>query len=354
MSREIIQEALNGIRDEYITEAGARLGLLAATTAAVGAAAVGATGAAVDPSTLYSLSGTEAAVKTGFGAWLAKGGWVALVAGVVVAAGVAAGAFLLGKGGDVPPVGSGDVTTEDTEQGTSEDTDEETADGTEEDTQGGIHDETTGEDTAVPHEPRRLQFPLTSADDTAGYVLLPDLTDEKGGFLEFFIVPTDTDIPEPTSVFRLLLRADGETNMQVIRYQNEKSYGFIFMQESSYVEDVEGVETRHVQMQCSRMGFVPDKTFVTPASRYYWMDGGDMVSFGYADINRQSMLARYKATNQVALERTKKLIQQYNDPEKYEYTILYSYIDGVETINTPVEEMPSFDFPIFNEYGFDN
>ena len=44
MSREIILEALNGIRDEYITEAGARLGLLAVGAAgAVGAA----TGAAV-------------------------------------------------------------------------------------------------------------------------------------------------------------------------------------------------------------------------------------------------------------------------------------------------------------------
>ena len=145
MSREIIQEALNGIRDEFITEAGAKLGLLAVGAAgAVGAAS----GAAVDPSTLYSLSGTEAAVKTGFGAWLAKGGWVALVAGVVVAAGVAAGVFFFGKGGDVPPVGTGDVTTEDTEQGTSEDTNEETAEGTEEN---GAQDETTAETETQGH-----------------------------------------------------------------------------------------------------------------------------------------------------------------------------------------------------------
>ena len=75
MSREIILEALNGIRDEFITEAGAKLGLLAVGAAgAVGAAS----GAAVDPSTLYSLSGTETTVKTGFGAWVAKGGWLAV------------------------------------------------------------------------------------------------------------------------------------------------------------------------------------------------------------------------------------------------------------------------------------
>jgi hypothetical protein len=66
------------------------------------------------------------------------------------------------------------------------------------------------------------------------------------------------------------------------------------------------------------------------------------------------MLARYKATNQVALERSKKLIHQYDDPEKYEYTILYSYIDGVETVNTPVESIPEFPFTLFNEYGFNN
>ena len=77
MSRDIISEAMNGIRDEYITEVGAKLGLVAVGAAgAVGAAS----GAAVDPSTLYSLSHTETTVKTGFGAWVAKGGWIALAA----------------------------------------------------------------------------------------------------------------------------------------------------------------------------------------------------------------------------------------------------------------------------------
>ena len=155
MSREIILEALNGIRDEFITEAGAKLGLLAVGAAgAVGAAS----GAAVDPSTLYSLSGTEATVKTGFGAWVAKGGWIALAAGVVVAAGVAAGVFFFGKGGDMPPAGTEDVTTEDAEQGSFEDTDEESSNSTEENTQGGIHDETTEET-----EPQVPVFDVTAS-----------------------------------------------------------------------------------------------------------------------------------------------------------------------------------------------
>ena len=155
MSKEIILEAMNGIRDEYITEVGAKLGLVAVGAAgAVGAAS----GAAVDPSTLYSLSGTEAAVKTGFGAWLAKGGWIALVAGVVVAAGVAAGAFFFGKGGDMPPVGTGDVPSTNTEQDSFEATDEETSVGTEGNTQSGTHDETTEET-----EPQVPVFDVTAS-----------------------------------------------------------------------------------------------------------------------------------------------------------------------------------------------
>ena len=151
MSREIILQAINGIRDEYITEVGAKLGLVA-----VGAA--GAVGAAVEPPALYSLSGTEAAAKAGFGAWVAKGGWIALAAGVVVAAGVAAGAFFFGKGGDVPPVGTGDVTSTNTEQDSFEATDEESSNSTEENTQGGIHDE-----TAEETEPEIPVFDVTAS-----------------------------------------------------------------------------------------------------------------------------------------------------------------------------------------------
>ncbi len=103
MSRQIIQDALNEIRDEYITEAGVKLGLLT-----IGAAAVSAAGTAVNPADLYTVPGGASAgtaTKAGFGAWLAKGGWVALVAGAVAAAGIAVGAFFLAGRGDTPPAG---------------------------------------------------------------------------------------------------------------------------------------------------------------------------------------------------------------------------------------------------------
>ena len=112
MSREIILEALNGLRDEYITEAGTRLGLVAVGAAAAGSTGVSAPSAGTVPTAdrLFSLSAPEAPARAGFGAWLSNGGWIALTAGVLVAAGVAVGAFFLGKSGDVPPVDTDDVT----------------------------------------------------------------------------------------------------------------------------------------------------------------------------------------------------------------------------------------------------
>ena len=179
MSKQIILEALNGIRDEYVTEAGIKLGLLGA-----GAAATGAAGTAVDPSTLYSLSGTQAAAKAGFGAWLAKGGWVALAAGVLVAAGVATGAFLLGNSGDsgdTPPVGTGEVTTaeeesrfeeDESEETTEEITEDATEDTTEKETEGDTERDTQDETSNETHEPLRITS--FAPEDTFSPLIIPD------------------------------------------------------------------------------------------------------------------------------------------------------------------------------------
>ena len=101
LTGEQLFEILGRLPDEFVTEA-------------LPPVLLG--GAAATP--LYSISatGSGTAAKTGFGAWLAKGGWIALVAGVVVAAGVAVGAFLLGNGGDTPPVGTEDETSAEQEQ----------------------------------------------------------------------------------------------------------------------------------------------------------------------------------------------------------------------------------------------
>jgi hypothetical protein len=273
---------------------------------------------------------------------------------VLVAAGVAVGAFFLGKSGDVPPVDTGDVTATDTEQGPSEDTDGETADDTDETMQGGMQDETSEEDTAAPQEPRRLQFPLTGPNDTAGYVTLPDMTSDEPRVMEFFVLPTDTENPTLTQAFRVVFPAEGRVNIQVVSFYDGKTYGFLYMLENAYTDSPDGIETQFVRMECTSLGFVPDKTMTESATRYYHTSGGGSAQLQYTAQNRQSMLARHRQSNQVELTRSENLIYQHSNPETYEFTILYSYIDGVETINTPVESIPAFPFSLFNEYGFDN
>ena len=154
------------------------------------------------------------------------------------------------------------------------------------------------------------------------------------------------------AAFRLLLRTDGETNVQVIHYRNEDTYGFFYMHESSYVTDLDGIETRYVEMQASTLTFVTDRSYLNSTVYYYHADGGDSVRFGYSDAQRRSILAKYKNTNQVALGRVEDMLYKISKSGDYEFTVVYSYIDGVETVNTPAEEMPTFDFPVFNEYGF--
>lgn len=214
--------------------------------------------------------------------------------------------------------------------------------------------ETTA-DTTPTDDPRRIQFPLTSADDTTSYVSLPNVNAGSPQLLEFFIEPALSIGSELVSAFKLPIHTNGQNNLQVIACTDKEdgSYCLIFMREGAYVQTIDGMDMQYVEMQCSSLGFIPNK-LAMGAPNYYHLDGGDSVHFGYAENQRESMLARYRSTNQVALERSEKLIGKYSDTEKYEYTVLYSYIDGVETVNTPVESIPEFPFALFNEYGFNN
>ena len=350
MSREIIQEALNGIRDEYITEAGARLGLLAVGAAgAVGAAS----GAAVDPSTLYSLSGTQAAAKGGFGAWLAKGGWVALVAGVVVAAGVAAGVFFFGKGGDVPPVGTGEVTTAGQEESRFE------GDGSEKTTEGESETPST-EETAEPEVSRYLQVPLTDPHDTASYVSLPDLSAEGYPKLAFFTpVGEENTLRE---VFTLPISTKGEQNILVLlcegiidpSYQTGSSYFMLYFVESTFVEEVDGTEQRTVQMRCGRVDFydtpMPVPSGDSVSYTHYHVDKTASASVTYSEANRDRVLASNRHNNLSVLDQADELLFEYGK-ETYELTVLYSSMNGVETVHTPVESLPDFPYELFRTHA---
>lgn len=218
--------------------------------------------------------------------------------------------------------------------------------------------ETTAEttpETTPTDDPRRIQVPLISADDTTSYISLPDVNAGGPQLLEFFIEPALTVDSELVSAFKLPIRANGQNNLQVIAYKEKgkDTYGLIFMLESVYTTSIEGNELHGIDMQCSSLSFVPDKASLG-IPNYYLLNGGDSVHIEFYESQRQSMLARYRNTNLAALERSENLIDKYRDTEKYEFTVLYSYIDGVETINTPVESIPEFPFAIFNEYGFNN
>ena len=316
MSREIIQEALNGIRDEYITEAGARLGLLAVGAAgAVGAA----NGAAVDPSTLYSLSHTETTVKTGFGAWLAKGGWIALVAGAVAAAGIAVGAFLLGSDGFEWPSFPQGIETTETASNESE----------------------TEEETEAP-DLSYFQFPLTSADDTTSYVSITDSGNNGCKTVEFLVNGSSG----LRSVLTFASPKNSEANIQIVAFKTDTRYGFIYMYERVVTGDLltgEGEEIT-VMMEGYHLRF--DKA----GNVFFNPDLNTRTCHFTGNPEKTVTLAQYRY-NEAMLDRVKDIRDAYNDLGSCEYTVLYRYVDGEETVNTPVESIPEFPFTIFNGYN---
>ena len=316
MSREIILEALNGIRDEYITEAGARLGLLAVGAAgAVGAAS----GAAVDPSTLYSLSGTETAVKTGFGAWLARGGWIALVAGAVAAAGIAVGAFLLGSDGFEWPTFPQGIETKETASDESK----------------------TEEETEAP-DLSYFQFPLTSADDTTSYVSITDSGNNGCKTVEFLVNGSSG----LRSVLTFASPKNSEANIQIVSFKTDTRYGFIYMYERVVTGDLltgEGEEIT-VMMEGYHLRF--DKA----GNVFFNPDLNTRTCHFTGNPEKTVTLAQYRY-NEAMLDRVKDIRDAYNDLGSCEYTILYRYVDGEEAINTPADSIPDFPFTIFNSYN---
>lgn len=136
-----IFELLSNVNDNLIVESVAPALLVGGATAAAAGVTVGVK--------TSSAGAASATAKTGFGAWLAKGGWVALLAGALVAAAVAVGVTLAGKDpGSDPPVVSDTVTE-------SESLTEESAESTESETEAPTGESTeapTEEVTAPPHD----------------------------------------------------------------------------------------------------------------------------------------------------------------------------------------------------------
>ena len=346
LNGEKLYELMGEIGEDLIAEA-------TPTALLAGTAAVGAT---VHTAGMYTIPGKAsagAAAKAGFGAWLAKGGWVALAAGAVAAAGIAVGAFFLSSSGDVPPadedpaiVGSVNERESETESPTDGDT---TAEATEEITETPTAED-TAEGTAEPEVLRYFQFPLRTSQDTTSYVSVPDLTKESNGPIEFFVLPSDTDNPELVNAYTLYVSKEFPMNLQLIAFKSEDSYGILYMMEKAQPFPQGGnPNERVIGLDWCCLYFNG-----TEAGGYYIRDYGYDSSLGsYHFVHTEGekvSVAAYKS-NDAYLRKAEKFISNYSDASRYEYTVLYSYIDGVEIVNTPVEALPEFSFDIFNTYN---
>ena len=304
LTGEQLFEIMGNLPDEFVTEA-LPLSLLG--------------GAAGTP--LYSISatGNSTAAKTGFGAWLAKGGWIALVAGAVAAAGIAVGAFLLGSDGFEWPSFPQGIETTETASNESE----------------------TEEETEAP-DLSYFQFPLTSADDTTSYVSITDSGNNGCKTVEFLVNGSSG----LRSVLTFASPKNSEANIQIVAFKTDTRYGFIYMYERVVTGDLltgEGEEIT-VMMEGYHLRF--DKA----GNVFFNPDLNTRTCHFTGNPEKTVPLAQYRY-NEAMLDRVKDIRDAYNDLGSCEYTILYRYVDGEEAINTPADSIPDFPFTIFNSYN---
>ena len=309
LTGEQLYAILGNLPDEMVTEA-LPLTLLG------GAAAVTA---ATPP--LYSLSsaGSGTAAKAGFGAWVAKGGWIALAAGAVAAVGIAVGAFFLGSDGFEWPTFPQGTETEET-----------------------ASDEPETEAESEAPDLSYFQFPLTGADDTTSYVSITDSGNNGCKTVEFLVKGSSG----LSSVLTLATPKNSEANIQIVAFKTDTQYGFVYMYERAVTGDLltgEGEEIT-VMMEGYHLRF--DKA----GNVFFNPDRNTRTCHFTGNPEKTVTLAQYRY-NEAMLGRVQDIRDAYNNLGSCEYTILYRYVDGEETVNTPVESIPEFPFTIFNGYS---
>ena len=86
---------------------------------------------------------------------------------------------------------------------------------------------------------------------------------------------------------------------------------------------------------------------------YAFLHGGGSAEFRYTEATRAHALNYRERPKDIALKHVERLISEYSERDDSTFTILYSYVNGVETINTPVESVPEFNFELFKQYGYE-
>jgi hypothetical protein len=190
-----------------------------------------------------------------------------------------------------------------------------------------------------------FQFPLTSPTDTTSHVSIIDSEDGKQKTVEFLVLPENSDNPELTSSFKFTIPTNGEANIQIVSYKTETDYGFIYLYERVHINDpVLSPETTLVILDSYHL------TFNTSGLYHFNPEYGTSSCRFHVNDKNMVSVSQYKY-NQVCLNRANKLIENYSNFNPCEFTILYRYVDGEETVNTPTEAVPVFPFTIFNTYN---
>ena len=170
----------------------------------------------------------------------------------------------------------------------------------------------------------------------------------------FSMIPTDTDSNELVDVFEIGMSENVEFNIQIyLSVDSKGNRGFMCLREGTYiVMNEDGTENRVVFMEGYQISFFPQKTPVTLTDkRYYYISKGGSASLSYGEDDKQFVLCINELNNEVAFKRVKELIYSWNKNTEAEVTLLYGYVDGVETFNTPVESIPEYPFSLFRQYG---
>ena len=207
----------------------------------------------------------------------------------------------------------------------------------------------------IPELDDLMAAPLVSADDTESFVRIPYLSQGMGGLIEFFVLPKGaSDASELVSTYGCAFPEDSETNLLVVGVEKSATeYCILYLMEKSGVTEINGIETRYVEMLCTEMIFLRDKTLSPTGTTYYRLQNTSSAGFQYTDQQRESILAFNRHDSLNALTHAEDLLDRYKKATDYKYTVIYSYSNqsAEELAMAHIPELPEFNFEIFREYG---
>lgn len=196
------------------------------------------------------------------------------------------------------------------------------------------------------------QYPLLSPDDTASYVVLPELMSGTETAVAFYILPTDLPDPAHINVLQYTIPENSTVNLQIVAVEKSpEEYCFLFMME--YLEEcwVDGEEAYRVVMTCGEFQFFESTQLSGAADAYYTVREQQFVELFYTLPTMQSVIDENRDRSLEALNKAQTWLADYTEDAGYTYTVLYGWNKDGEVIKTPVNWIPSFLFDLYRDYG---